>query len=213
MFADCVEDDVVRLAVLGEVFLRVIDHPVGSERSHKLEVLGAAHRSDVGIEVPGQLHPCSADGSRCAVDEDPLPVPEIRQSQAPQCIECSVANRRSLLEAHAGRLVCQQGTLPHAGELRVCPEPEPTCAEDVVTDRELIDVCANCFDISCQLRAEDALLRPADARDEAADERDEQTATPVGFTSRAVRPGDRRGVDLDEDLVLFGDRPLDFLES
>src|SRR5205807_3609318 len=138
---------------------------------------------------------------------------EIGQSQAPECIECSVANRRSLLEAHAGRFVRQQGTLLQADELRVCPEPETTCAEDVVTDRELIDGCANCFDLSCQLNAEDPLLRSADTRDEAADEHDEQAATSVGFTSRAVRPGDRRGVDLDEDLVLFGDGPLDVFES
>jgi hypothetical protein len=213
VLADCVEDDVVHLAVLGEVFLGVVDDPVGSQRSHKLEVLRAAHRRDVGIEVPGQLHPCSADGARCAVDEDPLPFPEIGQSQAPECIECSVANRRRLLEVHAGRFVRQQGTLLHAEELRVCPEPEPTCAEDMVTDRELIDGCANGFDLSCQLGAEDPLLRSADAGDEAADEHDEQAAPSVGFTSRAVRPGDRRGVDLDEDLVLFGDRPFDFCDA
>src|SRR6266516_3538238 len=213
VLADCIEDDVVRLAVLGEVFLRVIDDPLGSERSHELEVLGVAHRSDVGFEVLGELHPCSADGPRCAVDEDPLPLPEICQSQAPQCIETSVADRRSLLEAHTGRLVRDEGALPHADELRVCTEPETTAAENVVTDRELADGCANCFDLSRQLAAEDPLLRSADARDGAADERDGQAATSVGFTSRAVRPGDRRGVDLDEDLVLLGDGPLDVFES
>src|SRR6266446_1551152 len=39
------------------------------------------------------------------------------------------------------------------------------------------------------------------------------TAAPVGVTSRAVRPGDRHGANLDEDLVLHRDRPLDLLES
>src|SRR5712691_10104122 len=43
-------------------------------------------------------------------------------------------------------------------------------------------------------------------------ERYGQAATSIGFTSRAVRPGDRCGVDLDEDLVLFGYRPLDVFE-
>jgi hypothetical protein len=36
----------------------------------------------------------------------------------------------------------------------VCSEPEPTVAEDVVTDRELVDGYANCFDLSRQLGAE-----------------------------------------------------------
>ncbi len=83
----------------------------------------------------------------------------------------------------------------------------------MVTDRELVDSGANCFDLSRQLAAEDPLLRSADARDEAAEERDDQAATSVGFTSRSVQPVDRRGVDLDEDLVLFGYRPFDVFES
>ena len=213
MLADCIEDDVVHLAVLGEVFLRVVDHPVGSQRSHGLEVLGVAHRSDVGFEVLGELHPCGADGPGRPVDEDPLAHPEICQSQAPQCVESSVTDRRSLLEAHAGRLVRDSGALPHADELRVRPEPEPTAAEDVVADRELANSCADCFDLSGQLAAEDPLPRSADARDDAAEERDGQAATSVGFTSRAVRPGDRRGVDLDEYFVLLGDGSLDIFES
>src|SRR3989442_5787733 len=126
MLAHCVEDDVVGLAVLGEVFPRVVDDPVGPERSYELEVLRAAHRGDVGAEILGQLQPCGADGAGRAVDEDRLPPPEICQSQAPQCIESSVANRRRLLEAHTGWLVCDSGALPRADEFGVCPEPEPT---------------------------------------------------------------------------------------
>ena len=211
MLADCIEDDVVRLAVLGEVFLRVVDHPVGSERSHELEVLRAAHRSDVGFEVLGELHPCGADGPGRAVDEDPLALPGICQSQAPQRVESPIADCRSLLEAHTVRLVRDSGALAHADEFRVRPEPEPTAAEDVVTDRKLADGCADCFDLSRQLAAEDPLPRSAEARDGAAEERDGKAATSVGFTSRAVRPGDRRGMDLDEYFVLLGDGPLERL--
>jgi hypothetical protein len=191
----------------------VVDHPVGSQRSHGLEILGVAHRRDVGFEGPGQLYPCGADGPRRAVDEDPLALAEICQSQAPQRVESPVADCSSLLEAHAGRLVRDSGALPQADELRIRPEPEPTAAEDVVTDRELTDGCANGFDFSRQLAAEDPLLRSADARDEAAEERDGQAAPSVGFASRAVRSGDRRGMDFDEDFVLFGDGPLDVCES
>jgi hypothetical protein len=35
----------------------------------------------------------------------------------------------------------------------VCPEPEASSAEDVVTDRELADGGANRFDYACQLAA------------------------------------------------------------
>src|SRR5258708_17608203 len=128
-------------------------------------------------------------------------------------MESSVENRRSLLEAHTGRLVRDSGALPHADELRVRPEPEPTAAEDVVTDRKLADGCANCFDLSGQLAAENPLPRSAEATDDTAEERDGQAATSVGFTSSAVRPGDRRGMNLDQYFVLLGDGPLDVFES
>src|SRR5215472_17214717 len=57
MLADSIEDDVVGLAILREVFLRVVDDPICSERSHEFEVLAATYRGDVGAEVPGQLYP------------------------------------------------------------------------------------------------------------------------------------------------------------
>src|SRR5205085_9411555 len=66
---------------------------------------------------------------------------------------------------------------------------------------------------SRQLAAEDPLPRSAEATDDAAEERSGQAATSVGFTNRAVRPGDRRGVDLDAYFVLLGDGQLDFCES
>src|SRR5207248_6137937 len=107
-------------------------------------------------------------------------------------------DRRSLLEAHAGWLVRQRGTLPHADEFRVSAEVPRTDTEDVVTDRKLADGCTNCFDLSSQLAAEDALPRSSEATDDAAEERGGQAATSVGFTNSAVRPGDRRGMNLDE---------------
>src|SRR5712692_11776757 len=194
---------------LGEIFLRVVDDRVGSERSHELEVLRAAHRCHVGVEVFGQLHRCGADGSGRAVNQNSLPLAEIRQPQAPDCVESSIANRRSFLEAHPSRLVRDPRALPHTDELGVCAEPEPTSPKDLVTDRELVDVCADSFDLSRQLGAEYPLLRSAQARDGAADERDDEAATAVGLTSRAVRAGHGHGSDLDDDLVLLGYRSLD----
>ena len=56
MLADGVEDDVVGLAVLREVLLRVVDHLVGAERADELDVLRVADGGDVGAEVLGELH-------------------------------------------------------------------------------------------------------------------------------------------------------------
>ena len=61
--ADGVEDDVEALAGFREVVLRVVDHPVGPERSHELEVPGSANRGDVGVEGPGQLDRGRPDGA------------------------------------------------------------------------------------------------------------------------------------------------------
>src|ERR1700694_5003656 len=136
MLTDRVEDDVVRLAVLGEVFLRVVDHLVRSKRAHELEVLRAAHRGDIGAEMPGQLHSRSSDGPGRAVDEDPAPLPEICRCQAGQRVERSVAGRRSLLEAHTGRHVRNSTARAHAHELGMCPESETGGGEDSVAYAE-----------------------------------------------------------------------------
>src|SRR5690349_2517058 len=79
----------------------------------------------------------AADGSRCAVDEDPLPLPGICRSQAPQGQDRPVADRRSLLEGRAGRLVRQRGAFPHADEPRVGAELPRVDAEDLVPGLEL----------------------------------------------------------------------------
>ena len=95
----------------------------------------------------------------------------------------------------------------------MCPEPEPSRAEDPVTDRELADGRSDGFDLSRKFGAEDALPRPADSKDEAADELDENAATPVGLARMTVQPIDRRRVDPDQHLIRRGDRPLDLFES
>ena len=51
MLSDRVHDDVVRLAVVGEVFVLVVDDLVGTERAHEPDILRVADRRDVGAEV------------------------------------------------------------------------------------------------------------------------------------------------------------------
>src|SRR5438105_796559 len=124
-----------------------------------------------------------------------------------------IANRRSLFERHGGRLLCQRCPLAHADELGMSAESARTGAEDPVTDRELADRRADCCHLARELRAEDSPLRSTDARVEPAEKRDEGTRARIGFANPAVRPGDRRRVNLDEHLVFLGDGLRDVLES
>src|ERR1700687_3675767 len=162
MLTDRVEDDVVSLAVLGEIFLCVVDHAVRSERSQQLEVFCAAYRGDVGAEGPGQLYSRGADCPRRAVDEDPAPLAKISLFQTRQGVERAVADWRSLLEAHTGRHVRDAVGCRNRQEFRVRPEPEPGGAEDLVADRELADGCPDGVDGSGEFRPENPVPRPSD---------------------------------------------------
>ena len=203
VLADRVEDDVVRLAVLREVLLEVVDDLVGSERAHELDVLRVADGGDVGAGGFGQLYPCRPDRAGGAVDEDAPPFPEVRLAQAGPGDDHSVADRRGLLEAHARRLVRQCSLLADADVLGVRARAD---AEDLVSHLELGDGGAHGLDDAGQLHAADPVLRPAEAREEAREER-------VGRPVSAIGSRDRRGEDPDEDLALIRHGALDVLES
>ena len=71
--ADGVEDDVIRLAVLGEVFPRVVDNPVRANRPDDVSIPRAADGCDVCSECSGNLHRKRADAARRTIDQDILP--------------------------------------------------------------------------------------------------------------------------------------------
>src|SRR3990172_9793423 len=147
-----------------EVFPQVVDHRVGAERPHELEVLRVAHRGDVGAEVLAELHRGGADRAGGAVDEEPLPAADVSQSQAVQGEDRAVANGRRLLERDVARHLRQRGPLPDADELGMCAVPTDIGAEDAVTDRELADGRADGFNLSGQPLAGDPPLWSAEAR-------------------------------------------------
>ena len=70
--ADRIEDDVVRLLVLGEVLGRVVDDSVGAQAPDQFHVVGVADRGHVGAEVLHELDRRRADGAGRAIDEDVL---------------------------------------------------------------------------------------------------------------------------------------------
>jgi hypothetical protein len=78
-------------------------------------------------------------------------------------------------------------------------------AEDLVTNREPGDRPAGGLDLPGKFAAQDRPPGPAKTREQPPQER-------AGGTAVAVGPVDRRGPDLDQDLVLYRDRPLHLLD-
>src|SRR5258705_13899100 len=105
MLADGVEDHVVGLAVLGEVLVRVVDHFVGTERSHQLDVLGVAHGGHAGAEALGELHAGGADGPRGSLDHGVLTLAEMGCLQAHSCENGSVGYPGGPLKPETGLLM------------------------------------------------------------------------------------------------------------
>ena len=97
----------------------------------------------------------------------------------------------------------QRGALLDADELGV--GAAAVAAEDGVADLELGDRLADSLDHAGELHAQDLVPRPAEAGEELRD-----PWLPAAQAS--VGPVDRRGVDLDEDLVVRGHWPLDLRE-
>src|SRR6266496_4711783 len=108
-----VEDQVIMLPVSGEVLPAVIDDPIRTDRSDHVHVPGAAHARHVGTERLGDLHAEGAHASRCAVDQDLLPGPNL--SFVPEALEggfCRYGHGRSFLEREARRLRYEVLLLP-----------------------------------------------------------------------------------------------------
>src|SRR5262245_23419187 len=68
-----VENYVVMLITLGEIFLRVIDHPIGADRFHKIDIAGAADASHVCTKGFRNLDCEGSDAPGRAVDQHFLP--------------------------------------------------------------------------------------------------------------------------------------------
>jgi hypothetical protein len=202
MLAGRVEDDVVRLAVLREVVLQVVDDLLGSERAHEGEVLRAADGGDVGAEVLRHLHGADADRPGRAVDRDPPALLDAGGPQERDGAEPAVGEARGLLERLPLGDARDHPGLAHAHVLRVRAGAD---AEDAVADGELGDGGACGLDLARELEADRAALRAEEPGEEAADEI-------LGAAKPAIAPARRRRVHADEHLVVLRDRPLDLFE-
>jgi hypothetical protein len=97
------------LPVLGEVFLRVINHVIGADRAHQFQLPRAIDARHFGPQRLGELHCERARATSRAVDQHPLSGLDLAFVAKPlQGDECRLRHGGRLLEAHAGRLQHQR---------------------------------------------------------------------------------------------------------
>jgi hypothetical protein len=86
--SDQVQDEVVRLAIAGEVVAPVVDHLIGTKRPHELELSSVVDPGDVRTKAFGQLDREGPRAPAPAVDETrrPFAVPRVPcRAIAPAC--------------------------------------------------------------------------------------------------------------------------------
>ena len=163
-----VEDEVVLLAALGEVFLRVVDDVVRADRADQLHVPRADDRGHLGAEGLGDLDREGADAARGAVDQDLLARVDLAVvAHGLEGDETGHRHGRCLLEGEArglGRkLVLSRG--------RVLGVRALGRSVDLVTDAEAGDGGADGLDDARDIRSPGGDLRLAQAVDGAGDVR------------------------------------------
>ncbi len=112
-------DPVVPLPRLGVVDLPVVDHVIGAQGAHEIQLVGARHAGDLGVHGLRDLDDERADVAGRAVDQDAVAGPDRPAVATPKPLEREdrrVRQRGGLLERHAGRHRLE-GLLARAGVL------------------------------------------------------------------------------------------------
>src|SRR5215207_3782065 len=188
--------------VPGEVLGRVVDHPVGAQAPDQLHVLAVADRGHPGTKALQQLDRGRADGPGGAIDQDVLPTPELGLPDHREGIVRTLGAGRGLLEGHVRRHGRKRTVLRHRHVFSVRAEPGPVVAEHPVADLKGGDATADRLDFSGEFIPEDGHPWSCEPGEEPIDEG-------LGRPQGAVCPVHRRGMDLDQHLVVLGRRLLD----
>src|SRR4029450_2738282 len=101
---DVVEEQVVALLAFGEIFFRVVDDVIGTERARYLHVSRADDCCDFSVERLRDLERECSDPARCAVDQNFLGGGELPGAQPLQRGWAPRGNGSGLLEGDASRL-------------------------------------------------------------------------------------------------------------
>jgi hypothetical protein len=177
---DEIEDPVVRLGAAGEVFAVVVDHLVGAQRPHEVELAGVVDSGHVGTCPLRQLDRERARATARPVDEDPHPWRYIGGSL--QCDRCRLWDRRRLAERQLLRLG-GEGRFGRNGVLGEAAFQPEVVAVHLVTRLEPGDVGADGLDSPGDVRAERRASRRSKSSDAGVERRAAQ-AFPVAQVER-----------------------------
>ena len=156
-----VQDQVVPLPAVGDLFGGVVDHTVGTDRADQIHLRGAAHPGHLGAQSLGDLHGEQAHPARGTDDQDPLPRRDL--AGVPQRLQSGTARRGDggrLLERQARRLDGQRLD-PGGG---VVGERAVAHPEDIVPGVEAGHVRAHGLDGSGDIHPPDPRLRARENR-------------------------------------------------
>src|SRR5439155_22791461 len=73
MITDEIENEIVTLIRLGEIFFRIVDGVIGADRPNKIDIASAADAGHLSAICFRNLHRKRADTARSAVDQNFLP--------------------------------------------------------------------------------------------------------------------------------------------
>ena len=178
---------------LGDALRRVIDHLVGPERSHEIDVGAAAHRRDVGAEVLCQLHGKHPEAAGGAVDQHPFARLQLCLPEEVERARRAHEHGAGFLERHGGGLAREEPVLGHGRELRVGGELVAPRAVDLISRREPRHGCADGFNGAGEIDAQDPVLGA-----EPGQHANQERAAP----EHAIAKAHARGPDADEHLVV-----------
>src|SRR5436305_8337978 len=150
-----IEDQVVALRALSEIFLGVIDDAIRADGSDHLHIPRTAHAGDLCAERPGDLHSESTHASRRSVDQDLLPRSNLSLvAKTLQCGQCRHRHRSCLLKRYLIRLHSQF----RLRSTRIFGKGAFARAEYLVARLELCYVPANRFNLAGNIHADSWVL-------------------------------------------------------
>ena len=155
---DEIEDQVVRLVAASEIVAAVVDHLVGAERPHELELAGVVDSGHVRPKTLGQLDGERARATAAPVDQHPTP--DRCAARSLQCDRPGLGDRRCLCERQLCRLVSER-RFGHDRILGEAALERQVVAVHLVTGVEPSDRLTDDVDAPGDVRAERAARRRA----------------------------------------------------
>src|SRR5436309_10358483 len=156
MVWNIVENYIVTLIALGEVFFGVINDVICAERSNQIDIPRAAHAGHICTERFRDLHGERADASRRTVNQDLLPRLNFSLvSKRLQRRDSSYIDRSRFLKREVRRF---QRNCSVRAWTNVLGKGTSSSAEDIIAWFELGDVFAHVFNRAGKIDAQSCVL-------------------------------------------------------